>query len=265
MIPLTGVLRATLNYVAFSDTSQTDSKFQLPSDQSIMTYRAGFRWGGKEPYLMPTLGMEISGWYECDQRTDPGSYGFLGPNNDHNLEQISQRIFGRAQINFTTLNTNHYIVLALQGGAAFNSDRLSCYRLGGVLPYTKEFPLLIPGYGHEEISAKDFGLLTAAYTWNFESSKRWSLISMASIAAVDYQEGTGQPGTINSGIGAGIGYTAPSKRWKVATLFGYGFQAERDNGRGGYSVGVAFQYNFGSTETAGDKAFEELQHSEGVR
>jgi hypothetical protein len=209
--------------------------------------------------------MDFSGWYEVDQRTRTGSYGYIGTGDDHRLEQFSQRLFGRAQINYTTLNTNHYIVVSIQGGAAFNSDRLSCYRLGGVLPYTKEFPLLIPGYYYNEISAQDYGLLTVGYTFCFDPDKRWSLVNMASAAVVKYQEGTGQAGAVNSGVGSGIEYAASSRRWKIVTLFGYGFQAERSNGRGGYSLGAAFQYNFGSTETAGEKAFQELQRSEGYK
>lgn len=264
-IPLTGVLRARLNYESFDTTSDTGSTFALPQDQSIITYRAGFRWGGKEPYLMPTLGMEISGWYEAEQRTAPGSYGYGGPGDNHRMEQLAQRIFGRAQINFTTLNTNHYIVVGLQGGATINSDRMSCYRLGGVLPYTKEFPLLIPGYGFQEISAQDFGLLGAAYTWAIDPEKRWSLVNMASLAVVKYQEGTGQSGSVNSGVGTGVEYAAASKRWKVVSLVGYGFQAVRGGDRGGVNIGLAFQYNFGSTHTAGDQAFEELQRSAGYK
>jgi hypothetical protein len=45
-------------------------------------------------------------------------------------------------------------------------------------------------------------------------------------------------------------------------VFGYGINAERNNGhQGGYNVAVAFMYNFGSTTTASDKAFEELQNA----
>lgn len=267
-IPLTGVLRARMNYWSFDETSDTGNyntiphqKFELPQNQPTMTYRAGFRWGGKEPYLAPTLGMEVSAWYELEQRTDSGSYGY---NNDRRLESMAQRIFGRAQINYTTLESKHYIVAGLMGGGTFNSDRLSCYRLGGVLPYTKEFPLIIPGYGYQEISAKDYGLAYGAYTIPIGPEGRWSIIGMGALAAVKYQEGTGQPGTLNSGVGAGFGYTAENKRWKVMSVAGYGFQAMRGDDRGGVSLGLAFQYNFGATVTAADEAYEELQNAHGM-
>ncbi|HXI73215.1 MAG TPA: hypothetical protein VNN22_22990 [Verrucomicrobiae bacterium] len=261
-IPLTGVLRATMDYNAFDTTDNTatvknnGTAFVLPENQPIMTYRAGFRWGGKEPMLTPILGMEVSGWYELDQRTSPGGYGF---SNDRELERVSQRFFARAQLNYTTLESKHYVVAGLQGGTMINADRLSAYRLGGVLPYTKEFPLPIPGYYFQELSAKSFGLAYGTYAIPFGAEDQWNIMGSASAALVDYVDGTGQPGAFNSGVGVGGGYSAPSRRWKILSLVGYGFEAEREHGRGGYSVAVAFQYNFGSTRTAGLEGYEALQ------
>ena len=255
-IPLNGVLRARMNYESFDTTSDTANNFVLPESQPVITYRAGLRWGGKEPMLGPVLAMEVSGWYELEQRTAPGGYGF---GNDRELERVSQRFFGRAQLNYTTLESKHYIVAGLQGGGTVNADRLSAYRLGGVLPYTKEFPLNIPGYYFQELSAKSFGLAYAGYTIPFGSQDQWSLIGNGGAALVDYVDGTGQAGAFNSGIGAGVGYNAPSQRWKVMSLFGYGFEARREHGQGGYSLGMAFQYNFGSLQYAGMKEYEELE------
>ena len=255
-IPLNGVLRARMNYESFDTTSDTANNFVLPESQPVITYRAGLRWGGKEPMLGPVLAMEVSGWYELEQRTAPGGYGF---GNDRELERVSQRFFGRAQLNYTTLESKHYIVAGLQGGGTVNADRLSAYRLGGVLPYTKEFPLNIPGYYFQELSAKSFGLAYAGYTIPFGSQDQWSLIGNGSAALVDYVDGTGQAGAFNSGIGAGVGYNAPSQRWKVMSLLGYGFEARREHGQGGYSLGMAFQYNFGSLQYAGMKEYEELE------
>ncbi len=49
-----------------------------------------------------------------------------------------------------------------------------------------------------------------------------------SLGVVKYQEGTGQAGSINSGVGTGFEYAAESRRWKVISLLGYGFQAVRE-------------------------------------
>lgn len=268
-IPLTGVLRETMNYNSFSKTSETGDQdkgsqvndFVMPQNQPILTTRTGFRWGGKEPMLGPTLAMEISGWYEWDHRTDSGGYGYVHQPGftPYALESDVQRLFGRAQINYTTLKSQHYIILGVQGGAAFNADRLGAYRLGGMLPYTKEFPLTIPGYYYQEISAQDFGMIYGSYAIPFGGEKNWAWLNSAAAALVKYIDGTGQGGALNSGVGTGIVYTSDSKRWRIMSLFGYGIEAKRGDDRGGYSLALAFQYNFGDTTTASDKAYQQLQ------
>ena len=39
----------------------------------------------------------------------------------------------------------------------------------------------------------------------------------------------------------------------------YGIDAMRSDGRGGYSAGLMFLYNFGKTTFASDRAFEEMR------
>ncbi len=102
------------------------------------------------------------------------------------------------------------------------------------------------------------------YSFRLGPDSRWSWLNMASAAVVKYQEGTGQPGSMNSGVGTGIEYAAESRKWKIMTILGYGFQALRGDERGGYSLGVALQYNFGSTDYASQQAYEELQEAHGV-
>jgi hypothetical protein len=261
MIPLTLVLRESVNYVSFMDSDNTSERFELPQNQPILTTRAGFRWGGKEPILTPKLAMEVSGWYEMDNRTDSGSYGY---NDSYRLESVTQRIFGRVSFNYLTLETHNYITFSLQGGVDLNPDRIGCFRLGGMLPYTKEFPLLLPGYYYQELSAKSFGLVNLGYGIPIDAAKNITWFTTGAAALVDYMDGTGQPGAFNSGVGTGLGYTAPSRRWKLLGQFGYGFEAERSNGRGGYSLGFAFQYNFGHVQSDSDKAWEELEKAEGT-
>ncbi len=255
-IPLNGMLRGTVNYYAFDDTDDTASGFQLPDNQPFYSLRTGFRWGGKEPMLGPILGMEISGWYNLQYRPDNGGYGF---NDDRKLESVSHQLLFRAQINYTMPESKHYIVAGLMGGSVINADRFSAGRVGGVLPFTSEFPLYMPGYFDKELSVDNLGLAYGVYTIPFGPSKQWSLIGMAATGLVDYAPGLSQPGNWHNGFGAGGGYSAPSKRWRLMSLFGYGVDAMRSDGRGGYSIALAFQYNFGSTETASDRAFQELE------
>ena len=260
-IPLTAVLRGSVNYATFDNTSDTANNFVMPHNQPFNTLRAGLRWGGIEPILNPVLATEVSGWYELVERPHSGLYGF---SDDRRLEATSQRMFGRALIRYTTPRWQHYITAGLQGGTVLNADRFSAYRLGGTLQYTREFSSDIPGYFFQELSAKNFGLLNASYTIPFGAARQWNVTGSGAAALVDYVDNTGQSGAFNSGVGVGLGYSAPNRRWKVTSLVGYGFEAQRSYGSGGYSAALAFQYNFGTTKFASDDGFEKLQRKSGV-
>ncbi len=127
MIPLSGILRETMTYNSWARSSDTAGNFILPNNQPILTTRVGFRWGGKEPVLTPTLAMEVSAWYELEKRTAPGDYGY---NNDRSMNSTPQRVFARALIRYTTLTYHHYIAAGVDGGAAFDSDRMSLLSSG---------------------------------------------------------------------------------------------------------------------------------------
>ena len=257
-IPLNGMLRGGMNYHVFRKTDDTASSFEMPDDQPFFNLRTGFRWGGKEPVLGPRLAMEISAWYEMEYRPDNGHYGY---SDDRNLKSMSHRFLGRAQLNFTMPKTEHYIMFGLMGGRVVDGDRLSAFRLGGALPFTSEFPLYMPGYFYQELSAQSFGLMYGTYSIPLGEAKQWNIMFMAAGAVVDYSDGMQQPGDWHSGFGGGVGYTAKSRRWRVLTGYGYGVDAIRKDGRGGQNVGVLFQYNFGKTEFASDAAFEQLQNA----
>jgi hypothetical protein len=90
------------------------------------------------------------------------------------------------------------------------------------------------------------------------ASKQWNVTIGAATAWVDYVDALEQPGNWHSGFNGGIGYTAKERRWRVFTAYGYGLDAIRSNGRGGHNVALIFQYNFGHTTFASDRAFEAL-------
>ncbi len=255
-VPLNGLVRGTMEYRTFDRTDDTARNFVLPDNQPFITLRAGFRYGGSEPVLFPRLAMEISAWYELEHRTDDGKYGITG---DRRLEPTSHRFFGRAQLNYTMPKWEHYVLVGLMGGAVLNPDRFSAFRVGGALPFTSEFPLYLPGYFFGELSTKEFGLAYGLYSIPFGPSRQWNVMAMAATAVVDYVGGLEQPGHWNSGVGGGIGYTAKNKRWRMLVTSSYGIDAIRSDGRGGYNAGMMFQYNFGKTTFASDRAFEELR------
>ncbi len=255
-VPLNGLLRTTVDYRSFRDGRDTADNFELPDNQPFITLRTGFRYGGQEPVLFPRLAMELSAWYELEHRTDDGRYGFSG---DRRLDATSHRFFGRAQLNYTLPRSEHNILVGLMGGAVLNADRFSAFRVGGALPFTSEFPLYLPGYFYEELSTKDFGLAYGLYSVPLGPAKRWNVMAIAATALVDFVDGLDQPGHWNSGVGGGFGYTAKDRRWRVLATSSYGIDAIRSDGRGGYNAGMMFQYNFGKTTFASDRAFEELR------
>jgi hypothetical protein len=258
-VPLYGLVRATVDYRTFDRNDDTANQFVLPDNQPFILMRTGFRYGGREPILLPRLAFEISAWYELEHRSDDGKYGFSG---DRKLEPTSHRFWGRAQLNYTTPVREHYMVVGFMGGTVLNADRFSAFRVGGALPFTSEFPLYLPGYFFGELSSKDFGLAYGLYSIPFGPSKQWNVLGMAGTALVNYVNGLEQPGHWNSGVGGGVGYTAKNRRWRTGLISSYGIDAIRSDGRGGYNIGMMFQYNFGRLSFASDHAFDELK---GVR
>jgi len=256
-IPLNGIMRASLNYQAFSDTSDTANNFALPKNQPFYALHTGLRWGGKEPLLTPRLAAELSAWYDLQYRPDHGTYGFGG---DRELNSLSHRFLASALLIYTVPRSEHYIALGLMGGAVINADRFSAYRLGGALPFTSEYPLFVPGYYYEELSTQDFGLLYALYGIPLGPSKSWSIFAGGATSVAKYVDGLEQSGNWNSGVTGGLRYTTKNRRLTSVAAFGYGIDAIRSNGRGGYSACFMLQYNFGRTTSfASDRAFDNLQ------
>ena len=258
-IPLNGIVRGGVNYHVFSDTSDTADDFRLPRDQPFYTVHTGLRWGGKEPLLTPRLAMELAAWYDLEYRPHSGRYGLSG---DRDLNSVSHRFLGSALLIYTTPQSEHYVMLGAMGGAVLNADRFSAHRLGGALPFTSEYPLYLPGYFHEELSTREFGLLYGFYSIPLGASRRWNVFGGGATAVVNYVDGLEQSGDWNSGVTGGLGYTSKKRRLKALGAFGYGINAIRDEGRGGYSAALMVQYNFGrASSSASDRAFEELQNA----
>ena len=108
-----------------------------------------------------------------------------------------------------------------------------------------EFPLSLPGYYFQEISARQFALFNANYLLPLDPNKRWDVDLNACGAFVDYLPGLGQPGHWLSGVGGGILYHSPADRVKIMATCGYGFDAIRSHGRGANSIGLLVQFDLG--------------------
>ena len=239
-IPLNGLVRAEFHQALFSRDKETATGFELPDDQSTLNFRTGFRFGGREPLIFPEVAMELSAWYENMFRLRPSVYGFAG---DREIKQTSHLFWARALLAYTLPKLKHSFNVSLTGGASLDADRFSAYRLGGILPMASEFPLTLPGYYYQEISAEKFVLFGGQYSVPLGTSRSWALNFVATTAGVEYVPGLEQPGRWHSGVGGGITYRSPKDAWQLLVAYAYGIDAIRDNGRGAHSIGFLLQFD----------------------
>lgn len=240
-IPLHVVVKGGTHYSTYSETDHTDDEFQLPDNRVSTFARAGLRFAGKEPMLYADLAMEVSIWFERQWRLDDSPYGFAG---DRHIQPTTDLYLLYAGLSYAWTNTGNQFTFALTAGGSEDADRFSAYRLGGVLPLAAEFPITLPGYYYQEISARRFVHLSAAYVAPLSADHRWQLRLGVASAWVDYLSGFEQPGHWHTGVGPSLSFTSRSEVWRVILRYGYGFNAIRDDHDGAHSVGVLFQYNF---------------------
>jgi hypothetical protein len=147
---------------------------------------------------------------------------------------------------YTLPHLKHNFYISLSAGTSVEADRFSAYRLGSLLPLVSEFPLSLPGYYYQELSARQYVLIGANYQVPLDSEQRWNLNATAATAAVDYLHGMEQPGHWHSGVGAGILYKTPS--WKFMVGYAYGVDAIRSGHQGAHSVGILMQLDLGKAK-----------------
>jgi len=259
-IPLNGLLRGTAQYTFYDRDTETAANFQLPEDRGNFTLRTGLRWGGREPTLFPSLAMEISVWYEGQYRTGEGSYGY--PTNRFQVSPQSHLFWGTALLDYTLPKSEQAFALSVTAGTSVDADRFSAYRLGALLPLVAEFPLSLPGYYYQEISARQFVLLGANYLVPLDPKHRWNLDITAATAWVDYLPGLSQPGNNLSGVGGGVLYRTSTL--KLILTYAYGIDAIRSGGRGADSIGFLMQIDLGHVKT-GLLTPEEPGHWRGIQ
>jgi hypothetical protein len=244
-IPLSGIFRAEVHSSFYARDSRTAHTFTLPPDHATVAFRTGLRYGGQEPLISPDLAMELSAWEETLVRTETGLYGF----NDRRLEQYSHLFWGRALFAYTLPEYKHRFALNLTLGGSVDADRLSAYRLGGILPLAAEFPLSLPGYFFQEFSARRFALIGGNYSLPLDHRHLWTLNAVAATAAVDYLHDLSQDDPWLSGVGGGFGYRSPAGTWQILLGYAYGINAIRSGGVGAHSVGFQLQFDLERAHT----------------
>ena len=260
-IPLNFILRGTAHYSFYNRDGDTSPAFQPPNDHADFSIRTGLRWGGVEPTLFPPIAMELPVWYEGHLRSDSGTYGdtSVRSSGDRELKEQSHLFWAEAALAYTLPKSQQSFYVRLTAGTSVDADRFSAYRLGGFLPLIAEFPLSLPGYYFQEISARQFALLNANYLLPLDGEKRWNIDVNASSAFVDYLPGESQPGNWLNSVGGGILYHSPSDRWKIMLDYAYGIDAIRSHGRGANSIGLLVQFDLGARPS---RSFNSMQPSQ---
>ena len=242
LIPLNFVLRGAAHYSVYEGNDSTAANFHPPADGANYSVRTGLRYGGIEPTLFPDLAMELAVWYEGQFRSHPGAYGF---NGDRELESASHLFWASAALSYTLPESKQNFFVRLVAGTSLDADRMSAYRLGGFLPLIAEYPLSLPGYYFQELSARQFALVNASYLLPISPGHQWNLIFNGATAGIKYLAGTEQAGNWVSGVGAGILYRSPSSRYKYIVTYAYGIDAFRSDGRGANSISFLLQIDLG--------------------
>ena len=241
LIPLSLVVQSGAHYSTYSTTQDTDDRFKVPDSRVSPFARTGLRFAGKEPMLYADLAMEVSVWFERQWRLTSDPYGYAG---DRRVQPTTDLYWLYAGLNYAWTNTGNQFTFGMTAGGSENADRFSDWRLGGVLPLASEFPLTLPGYYYQEISARRFAHFSATYVIPLSIGHRWQLRLNASSAYVDYLPGLEQPGHWHTGVGPGLSFTSRSEVWRVILRYGYAFNALREGQDGAQSMGLLFQYNF---------------------
>jgi hypothetical protein len=239
-IPISLVVREGARYSSYYRMAQTLPNFTLPGNQLREFTRAGIRIGGRQPLLYPTLGLELSAWFERQRHFDAQSYGFDG---DRRISPATELYWAEARLDYALKPSGDQISLAVTTGGSTDADPFSAWRLGGVLPLVSEIPLIIPGYYYEELTATRFVHFYGSYGIPLDPKRTWELRMEAATARLNYLAGYRQPNRWQTGAGAGIAFAPKDKLFKIILRYGYGFDAIRHNRLGAQSVGLLFQYD----------------------
>jgi hypothetical protein len=241
LIPISLVARGGLSDSSFSHGSQTADNFALPANQLNGSTRIGIRVAGKEPVLYPDLGLELSVWFERQWHLNSDSYGY---DHDRSLNPNANLYWLYAGLNYAFTNSGQNLSFAATLGGVTEADRFSAWRLGGVLPLVAEFPLTLPGYYFDELTATRFEHFYGAYDIPLDAAHRWHLRPEAATAHLEYLPGFEQSSSWQSGSGVGLTFAPRNQKFQVVLRYGYGFNALRNGKEGAQSIGLLFQFNF---------------------
>ncbi len=241
LIPLNLVARAGIRYATYFETPQTSSDFKLPGKQVDTSTLIGLRFAGKQPVLYPNLGLEVSVWFERQWNLDSDTFGF---DNERSISPATNLYWLYAGLDYEFKKSGNKFSFAVTAGGSTDADQFTAWRLGGVLPLVSEFPLELPGYYYEELTATRFVHFLGSYAIPLDEEHRWEFRLEAATARLDYLPGFEQNSDWQTGAGCGIVFSPKKQNFQIVLRYGYGFNALRHGKEGAQSVGLLFQYDF---------------------
>jgi hypothetical protein len=247
-VPVSGVFRLSAVSTDYQRTARTDPDYEPPPDELSGIARVGLRAGGVEPGLDHGQALEVSLWGETRLRDSPASYGY---NGDRYVRRNVNLYWGRIYLSLPAPGDNR-VSGGLNLGGGGGLGRLSAYRLGGMLTQTSEFPLILPGYFGQEISASRFVHVWGHTALSIAGSKRFALNLTAAFASVSPLYGTDPGGKYHAGLSAGLGYAPENGPVHLELDYGYAPTALRGTHRGADAIALTAEYDFLGTKEKAD-------------
>lgn len=238
-VPVSGVFRLSAVYTDFQRADRTDESYEPPPDEWTGVARAGVRAGGVEPGMDRGRAAEASLWAETRVRDRPASYGYAG---DRYARRNVNLIWARVQLSLPAGSAR--VSGGLNAGSGGQIGRLTAYRLGGMLTQTSEFPLILPGYFAQEISARRFVHAWAQTALPAGDSKRFTIEFTAAAANVSPVRGTDPGGVGHAGLAAGFGFSPPDGALRAGLTYGFAPTALRGKRRGAQAFALVVEIDF---------------------
>lgn len=239
-VPLAGVVRGSGTRLSFAKVAGTDPAFVPPVDHWSGALRAGLRLGGQAPGIESGPAAEASTWWETRLRERSGPYGFA---NDRMMERRTDLYWMRVLVSLPVAGQSRVSGGASLGGGA-GVDRISSYRLGGMLDQTAEFPLIIPGYFGQEVFARRYAHAWGRLAAPVRALPSISVLLHAAGATVAPVRGVDSGGVLHAGLGGGLAWIPTGGAYAAELCYGFAPTAVRGGRKGAHSVATTFQVNF---------------------
>lgn len=238
--PLNGVLRIGATYTDYRRNRATAPQFVLPENEWTALFRGGLRWGGQPPGLDKAPAGELSAWWESRAREHSIRYGY---NGDRAAEGQTNLYWSRILLNYR-MKSGVRLGSAMSFGGGIGVDRFSAYHLGGMLTLNSEFPLSLPGYFSQEISARRYAHVWLRGGMPVDDEKRFAFNVFAAGASISPVPGTDAGGAQHLGMGLGLEFAPRKAALKGMASYGYAPTAARGGGRGGHGVALSLELDF---------------------